>query len=149
MKYFLANLSIHIVITLIMIILVVVFYNRNKRGQTKHTITFFAPFIICIITVLYLVTYTAPRMLDITDVTSQNYYSYTGFVEEISPVNNYIVIDGTTYYINPLRDLPVEGSYVRVRYTTYSHYAIEVSFVEEVNVDDSVIEEMQTASVNE
>ena len=147
MKYFIANLSVHFVVTLLFIILVVIFANRNKRGQTKHSFTYFLPFLFSICTVVYLWFYTAPRLLDLTDVTSQNYYSYTGFVEEVSPVNNYIIVDGTTFYINPLRDLPETGSYVRVRYTTYSHYAIEVSFMEEVNVDDSVIEEMQTANV--
>ena len=148
MKYFIANLSVHLVVTLLLIILIVVFTNRNKRGSTKHTFTYFLPFILSAVAVVYMVIYTAPRLLDLTDVTNQNYYSYTGFVEEIAPLNNYIVIDGTTYYINPLRDLPIEGSYVRVRYTTYSKYAIEVSFMEEVNVDDSVIEEMQTANMD-
>lgn len=149
MKYFLANLSIHVGVILLLVIMLVLFANRNKRGQTKHALMYFMPFVISILTLLYIVKYTAPRFLDLADVISENYYSYTGFVEEISSLNNYIVIDGQTYYINPLRDLPEEGSYVRVRYTTYSHYAIEVSFMEELNVDESVMEEMQTANIEQ
>ena len=148
MKYFIANLSAHAVVTLILVALIVVFANRNKRGKTKHKITYFAPFIFCVLAALYLGFFTAPRLMDIMDVINEKYYSYTGYIEEISPVNNYIVIDGTTYYINPMRELPSEGDYVRVRYTPYCHYAIEVAGAESVNVDDSVIEEMQTANLN-
>lgn len=145
MKYFIANLFVHVLVILILVVLIVIFANRNKRGQTKHSLTYFMPFLLALIAGFYVIKYTAPRLLDIPDVVSQNYYSYTGSVEEVSSFNNYIVIDGNVYYINPLRDLPEEGAYVRVRYTTYSNYAIEVSSAEEVNVDDSVKEEMQTA----
>lgn len=143
--YFIANLLVHLFVILALVVLIVICANRNKRGQTKHSLTYFMPFLLAIIAGFYVVKYTAPRLLDIPDVMSQNYYSYTGFVDEVAPLNNYIVIDGNVYYINPLRDLPEPGAYVRVRYTTYSKYAIEVSGAEEVNVDNSVKEEMQTA----
>ena len=104
MKYYLANLGVHIAVNLILTLIVIVSSDRNKRGQTKHALTYFLPFVVSIVTVLYMINFTAPRLLDLTDVTGQNYYSYTGTLEEISSMNNYFIIDGEKYYINPLRD---------------------------------------------
>ncbi|MBO4243117.1 MAG: hypothetical protein IKT14_00545 [Clostridiales bacterium] len=145
MKYYLANLGVHIAVNLILTLIVIVSSDRNKRGQTKHALTYFLPFVVSIVTVLYMINFTAPRLLDLTDVTGQNYYSYTGTLEEISSMNNYFIIDGEKYYINPLRDIPEVGSLVKIRYTRYGKYVIEVTQSEEVNVSDSVNEEIQTA----
>lgn len=145
MKYFIANLSVQLLITLFLILLIVVFSNRNRRGQTSHGFIFFMPLFLSILTVLHLLYFTAPRLLDIASVRSQNYYSYTGVLEETSLMNNYLIVDGEQYYINPLRDLPPSGTTVKIRYTQYSHYAIEVAPAEMVNVTDSINEEMQTS----
>lgn len=145
MKYFLANLGVHIAINLILTLIVIRSSDRNRKGQTKHTLTYFLPFIMSIVTVLYMINFTAPRLLDLTDVTGQNYYSYTGTLEEISSMNNYFIIDGQKYYINPLRDIPEVGSLVKIRYTRYGKYVIEVTQSEEVNISDSINEEIQTA----
>lgn len=145
MKYYLANLGVHIAINLILTLIVIRSSDRNRKGQTKHTLTYFLPFIMSIVTVLYMINFTAPRLLDLTDVTGQNYYSYTGTLEEISSMNNYFIIDGQKYYINPLRDIPEVGSLVKIRYTRYGKYVIEVTRSEEVNISDSINEEIQTA----
>ncbi|GEM_PF-476905 len=145
MKYYLANLGVHIAINLILTLIVIRSSDRNRKGQTKHTLTYFLPFIMSIVTVLYMINFTAPRLLDLTDVTGQNYYSYTGTLEEISSMNNYFIIDGQKYYINPLRDIPEVGSLVKIRYTRYGKYVIEVTQSEEVNISDSINEEIQTA----
>ncbi|MBQ4271903.1 MAG: hypothetical protein II718_08760 [Clostridiales bacterium] len=145
MKYYLANLGVHIAINLILTLIVIRSSDRNRKGQTKHTLTYFMPFIMSIVTVLYMINFTAPRLLDLTDVTGQNYYSYTGTLEEISSMNNYFIIDGQKYYINPLRDIPEVGSLVKIRYTRYGKYVIEVTRSEEVNISDSINEEIQTA----
>lgn len=137
MKYFIANLSVHIIVVIALVVIIIIASNRNKRGETKHSLTYFLPLMLSILAVCYMFYFVGPRLLDITDVANDNYYLYTGYVEEISPVNNYIVVDGVTYYINPMRELPAEGSYVKVRCTSNSNYAIEVSDAEELVVDDA------------
>ncbi|HAW16069.1 MAG TPA: hypothetical protein DCW41_05125 [Clostridiales bacterium] len=135
MKYFLANLGLHLLVNFILTLIVIIGSNRNNRGQTKHSLTYFVPFMVSILTVLYMVKITGPRLLDLTDVAGQNYYSYTGTIEEKSAFKNYLIVDGEKYFINPLRDLPEEGSYVKIRYTRYSKYVIEVAPAEAVPID--------------
>ncbi len=145
MKYFLANLSIHIIVTIVILVFVIIFSNRNKRGLTKHAPLYFLPLVLSILAVLYAVRYTAPRLLDISAVSSENFYSYTGELESVSPFNNSLVVDGETYYINPLRDIPEDGTTVKIRYSRYGRYAVEVIPAEEVSISDSLTEEMQTS----
>ena len=148
MKYYLANLGVHLLVTVILILILVITTNRNKRGECKRGIWYFLPLVISAVTVFYLLSYTAPRLLDLSYIIDSNYYSYTGKIEEISQFGNSVVIDGTTYYINPLRELPAPGTSVRIRYSRYSHYAIDVAPYEELNVPDTINEELQTTVVN-
>ena len=145
MKYYIANLAVHLAVTLIFIILLIVFSNRNKKRKTKYPVSYFIPTVLAIVIVAYVYGITGPRLLDLSDVASQDYYSYTGELESVSPLNNTMVIDGVTYYINPLRDIPEEGANVKVRYSRYGRYAVEVVVTEELNVADSLNEEMQTS----
>lgn len=145
MKYYLANLSVHLVVTIVLLAFVIIFSNRNKRGLTRHAPMYFLPLVLSALAVLYAMHYTAPRMLDISAVASENFYSYTGKLESVSLFNNSLVVDGETYYINPLRDIPEEGTNVKIRYSRYGRYAVEVVPAEEVNVADSINEEMQTS----
>ena len=130
MKYFLANLGIHTLILVMLIVVLVITFNRNKHHKVKHSLTYFLPVVISAIIVWDLVKFTAPRYMDLSSIISQNYYSYTGVIDEIGYFNNYIVIDGVTYYINPLREIPKPGTQVKVKYSSNSHYAIEVAVVE-------------------
>ena len=130
MKYFLANLGIHTLFLILLIIILVVTFNRNKKHKVKHTLTYFIPVIVSVLIILDLVKLTAPRYLDLSSIISQNYYSYTGVIDEIGRFNNYVVIDGVTYYINPLRELPQPGTQVKVKYSSHSNYAIEIAAVE-------------------
>jgi hypothetical protein len=145
MKYFIANLSVHTIVALIFIVLCVIFANRNKSGKTKHPIAYFLPIVFCALAVVYTVFYTGPRLLDIAAVKSDNYFSYTGTLEDVSVFNNSLVVDGERYYINPLRNIPEEGANVKVRYTKYGHYVVEVVVAEEMDVDGSINEEKQTS----
>ena len=146
MKYFIANLVAHSLVVLFLVLLMVLFTNRNHRKKTRHSLAFFLPLLLSGAIIYDMVFLTAPRFLDLSAVINQNYYSYTGTVEKIGYFNNYIVIDGKTYYINPLRDLPSEGTYVRVRYSGHSLYAIEVAPIEPTDVTDSVNEDVQTTA---
>lgn len=145
MKYFLANLAVHLAVTLVFVILSVVFSNRNKRGKTKNPFAYFLPVIFCAIAVVYTFFYTAPRLLDFAAVKSDNYYSYTGTLENVSGLNNSLTVDGHKYYINPLRSIPEEGSNVKVRYTKYGHYVVEIVIAEEMDVEGSIDEENSTS----
>lgn len=145
MKYYIANLSVHVLIVLALTVIIIIFSNRNKRRETKHVLSYFVPTLLAIGVAFYMYFITAPRLLDMSDVATQNYYSYTGQIEEISLLNNSFIIDGTRYYINPLRDLPREGSKVRIRYTRFSNYVISVEPVDEVDVTGAINEELETA----
>jgi len=145
MKYFIANLAVHAIVSLVFIILSVFFSNRNRKGKTKHPVAYFLPLVFCAVAVVYTVFFTGPRLLDIAAVKSDNYYSYTGTLEDVSVFNNALVVDGERYYINPLRDVPEEGANVKVRYTRYGHYVVEVVVAEEMDVDSSINEEKQTS----
>mgnify|MGYP006916321000 CR=1 FL=1 len=145
MKYYIANLAVHIVLVLILLIVVVITSNRNRKRKTKHTLSYFIPTIFAVIFAVFVIKIMAPRLLDLSDVATQNYYSYTGVIEDISPLNNNITVDGVKYYINPLRDLPEEGTNVRIRYTRHSNYVISVEPVEMLDVNGAISEEMETA----
>lgn len=149
MKYYIANLAAHTLVVAFLVLLMIIFTNRNRKHKTKHSLTFFMPLLIAGVIIYDMLFLTAPRFLDLSAVVNQNYYSYTGTVEKIGYLNNYIVIDGKTYYINPLRDLPSPGTSVRVKYSRHGHYAIEVAPIETLNVTDSLNEEMQTTVTSE
>ena len=145
MKYYIANLAVHVVVTLIMIVFVIVFSNRNRKRKTRYVATYFLPTALAVVTAFYMFYITGPRLLDLSDVATQNYYSYTGVIEERSLLNNTLVIDGDTYYINPLRELPPEGSKVRIRFTRFCNYVISVESVETLDISGAIDEEMETA----
>lgn len=145
MKYYIANLAVHVVVTLIMIVSVIVFSNRNRKRKTRYVATYFLPTALAVVTAFYMFYITGPRLLDLSDVATQNYYSYTGVIEERALLNNTLVIDGDTYYINPLRELPPEGSKVRIRFTRFCNYVISVESVETLDISGAIDEEMETA----
>ena len=145
MRYYIVNLAVHVIISIAMIVTTVIFSNRNRKRKTRHVLTFFLPTVMAVVTVFYVFTITWPRLLDLSDVSTQNYYSYTGEVESVSSFNNTMTIDGELYYINPMRELPEVGSKVRIRYTRYSKYVISVEPIDEVDVSGVINEELETA----
>lgn len=147
MKYFIANLLIHLFITIVLFIVTVVSTNRNRKRETRHVLTYFLPVLASILMCFYVYRITGPRLLDLTDVVSQNYYSYTGVIEEVSSTNNCLTVDGVRYYINPLRNIPEVGQTVRIKYTRYSKYSISVEVVDEVDISESINEELETLVV--
>ncbi|MCQ2515626.1 MAG: hypothetical protein MJ094_02025 [Saccharofermentans sp.] len=147
MKYYIVNLIAHLIVTVILFIVIVVGTNRNKKRETKHVLTYFLPLIASALMAFYLITITGPRLLDLTDVVRQNYYSYTGVIDEVSPANNYLVVDGVRYYINPLRYIPEVGQTVRIKYTQYSKYSVSVEVMDEIDITESINEELETAVV--
>ena len=145
MKYYIANLGAQFFIVLVLLILIVIFSNRNRKRKTRSPVFYFIPTGIALIIALFVFNIMAPRLLDLSDVATQNYYSYTGVIEEVAPLNNYLTVDGTKYYINPLRELPEVGTNVRIRYTRHSNYVISVEPVDALDVGGAISEEMETA----
>ena len=121
----------HLVITGIFVLLTCVAAGRNKNKKTNHVIFYFFPIIFALASVLYIVFYTAPRLMDINSLINSNYYYNSGTVEKIGFMKNYFVIDGEHYYLNPLHNKLVEGDNVRVKYTPYSSFTVEVMKIEE------------------
>ncbi len=147
MKYYIANLAVHLAVTIIFIILLIVFSNRNKKRKTKYPVSYFIPTVLAIVIVAYVYGITGPRLLDLSDVASQDYYSYTGEIDEISVFNNTLTVDGQEYYINPLRELPGVGEKVRIRYTRFSRYVISVEVVNELDVSGAIAEDSEINDV--
>lgn len=147
MKYYIANLAVHLAVTIIFIILLIVFSNRNKKRKTKYPVSYFIPTVLAILIVAYVYGITGPRLLDLSDVASQDYYSYTGEIDEISVFNNTLTVDGQEYYINPLRELPEVGEKVRIRYTRFSRYVISVEVVNELDVSGAIAEDSEINDV--
>lgn len=137
MRYFFANLLAHFLLLVILISLVVLFTNRNIRRKTIHGIMFLLPVFLSIVTVFDVFVFTGPRLLDINDVLNKSYQSYTGELESVSYFNNIIVVDGTTYYVNPLHVMPSPGEQVRVKYTRYGKFAVQIEIVQTVEVSSS------------
>lgn len=147
MKYYIVNLAVHLAVTIIFIILLIVFSNRNKKRKTKYPVSYFIPTVLAIVIVAYVYGITGPRLLDLSDVASQDYYSYTGEIDEISLFNNTLTVDGQEYYINPLRELPGVGEKVRIRYTRFSRYVISVEVVDELDVSGAIAEDSEINDV--
>ena len=125
MRYFIANLAFHLVLTVIIIVFLCIFAGRNRKKKTKHVISYFFPILFAIAAIVDIVLFTAPRMMDINCMISSNYYYNTGTVSKIGFLKNYFVIDGEYYYANPLRNTLNEGDTVRVKHTQYSLYTVE------------------------
>ena len=145
MKYYIANLAVHVLLVLMLTVVIIIFSNKNKKRLTRHVFSYFVPTILAVAVAFYVYFITGPRLLDLSDVATQNYYSYTGQIDEIALFNNSFTIDGVRYYINPMRELPHEGSKVRIRYTRFSNYVISVEAVDEVDVTGAINEELETA----
>ncbi len=131
MRYFIVNLAMHLLITGIFIMLTCIAAGRNRRKKTKHAIAYFFPIVFALAAILYIVHFTAPRLMDINSMINSNYYYNTGTVEKIGFVKNYFVIDGQHYFLNPLHNSLQEGDTVRVKHTPYSSFTVEIKTVEE------------------
>lgn len=137
MRYFVANLLMHIAITAFFVILTCIFAGRNRRHKTKHVVTYFFPIMFALIAVVDIIVYTAPRMLDINNVVNNNYFYNTGTVEKIGFLKNYYVINGEYYFLNPLRNTLNEGDTIRVKHTQYSSYTVEWTVISDISQSET------------
>ena len=135
MRYYIANLAFHMVMTILFVTLTCVFASRNRKQKTKHVFTYFFPILFAIVAVVDIALYTAPRLMDINGLINNNYYYNTGTIESIGFLKNYYVIDGHFYYLNPLRNTLVEGDTIRVKHTQFSSYTVEWTVITEAGSD--------------
>ena len=128
MNYFIANISCHALVCILLIVLMVIITNRTFKRKTKHVLTYFMPVVLLILIGFDITHYLAPRMLDLNNVLSNITYTQTGRIEEISQFNNYFVVNGEKYFINPMRGEFEIGALVRVKYTPQSNYAMSLYY---------------------
>ena len=126
MRYFLLNLALHLLITLLLLVLVCITVQRNRGRKTKHVVSYFFPVAFTFLFLAWNIVFTIPRLRDISGVLNDNYYTQTGEVEKISAFKDWFVIDGVTYYMNPKRNDLEEGDVIRIRHTRYSRYTIQI-----------------------
>ena len=137
-------MALHLVITGILVMLTCIAAGRNRRKKTKHAVLYFFPIVFALAAIIYIVHYTAPRLMDINSMINGNYYYDTGTVEKIGFVKNYFVIDGQHYFLNPLHNSLQEGDTVRVKHTPYSLFTVDISTVEDTATADPVSQTKET-----
>jgi len=133
--YFFTNLAIHAFICVALIVVMIIFTDRNFKRKTKHVVTYFIPVVMLILIGVDVTRYLAPRLLDVSNVIGNVTYIHTGKIESVSQFNNYFIVDGETYFINPLNNNLQQGETVRVTYTPSSNYAMSVTSNVEVKDD--------------
>lgn len=133
MKYFCVNLACHVLVFVLLVGLMCFFLWRNRRRKTKHGFVYLTPLLLSILAVADMVLFTAPRLLDIRNITSDSYQFTTGKIESVGRLNNTITIDGQRFYINPLAELPPIGTEIRIKHTDNAKYVWEMSEVSQVS----------------
>ena len=127
----------HLLITGIFVMLTCIAAGRNRRKKTKYAIAYFFPIVFALAAILYIVHFTAPRLMDINSMINSNYYYNTGTVEKIGFIKNYFVVDGTYYYVNPLHNNLNEGDRVRVKHTQYSGFTVDWTLVTDTEQEEN------------
>ena len=131
MRYFFVNMAVHVLITCVFVMLTCIAAGRNRRKKTKYIVSYFLPIVLSLAAITHIVLYTAPRLMDINSMINSNYYYTSGTVEKIGFMKNYFVINGNSYFLNPLRNSLVEGDNIRVKHTQFSSFTVEITKIEE------------------
>ena len=140
MNYFIANLAAHIALVAVFAVLACICANRNRKNKTKHVVTYFFPVLFAAVAIALGCRYAGPRLFDIDSVLNEKYFSHSGVVTDVSPLKNYFEIDGEHYYMNPLRNKIEEGDEVRIRFTPYAKYVVDVT-----DLGEEAAEELEEA----
>ena len=130
MSYFWFNLGGHLLISLILLIVLLWAYRNTQQNRWKKGFLFVLPAVIAVILLIQLSLFSIPRLLDTTTVLRSSYRMHSGKIESINNFKNHVVIDGTTYYVNPFSFELNVGDEVTVKYTPYAHYAYSLELAE-------------------
>jgi predicted PurR-regulated permease PerM len=125
MNYFFANLGAHVVMMSLLIFVCCIFADKVRRRKSNRIIKYFLPVLLTVIIVIYGIFIVVPRMLDIRVVINNNYSTLQGTVESVSPLKNYITINGVNYYKNPSKSCPEPGDKITIRYAEASSFMPE------------------------
>jgi len=130
MKYFFCNLSVHLIVAVVLLAFLCAFSNKVMKKKADKIYKYFMPVILAIVLTVYCYFIVVPRFFDIRNVVNDNYQTATGVVESVSPLKNFVKIDGVYYYKNPIHYTPAVGETVDVRYSGYANLAIEIDSVQ-------------------
>ncbi|MBR5975168.1 MAG: hypothetical protein IK020_08305 [Clostridiales bacterium] len=130
MSYFWANLGAHLLVSLIILLILLWAVKNTQQNRWKKGFLFLTPVVLMVILFVQMAIFSIPRVLDTTTVLRSTYHIRTGQIDKIGALGTTIVIDGTTYYVNPFSfDMEV-GDEVTVKYTPYAHYAYSLEIYE-------------------
>ena len=130
MSYFWANLGAHLLVSLILLLILLWSVKTTQHHRWKKGFLFLTPVVLMIILLVQMALCTIPRILDSTTVLRSTYHIKTGEIESVGSLGNTIVVDGTTYYVNPFSFEMETGDEVTVKYTPYAHYAYSLELYE-------------------
>ena len=133
MSYFWANLAGHLLITPILLIVFLWAVKNTRQNRWKHGYLIFLQVALLIVLLVQMGLCSIPRLLDTTTVLRSSYRMSSGKIESVSQFKDRIVIDGTSYYINPFSFELKVGDEVTVKYTPYAHYAYSLELEEDDN----------------
>lgn len=137
MSYFWANLAGHLLISLILLIIFLWTVKNTQHNRWKHGYLIFAQVVLVIILLVQMALCSIPRLLDTTTVLRSSYRMSSGTIESVSSFKDRVVIDGTSYYINPFSFELKVGDEVTVKYTPYAHYAYSLELEEDDSFENS------------
>ena len=131
MSYFWFNLGGHLFISLILLIVFLWSFKNTQQNRWKKGFLYVLPTVLAVILLIQLALFSIPRILDTSTVLRSTYRMHSGKIESVSSLKDHVVVDGTTYYVNPFSFDLNEGDEVTVKYTPYAHYAYSMELQED------------------
>ena len=123
MSYFWANLGAHLLVSFLLLLILLWAVKNTQHNRWKKGFLFLLPVVLTIVLLVQMALCSIPRVLDTTTILRSTFRMKSGTIESIGSLGNTVVIDGTTFYVNPFSfDMEV-GDEVMVKYTPYAHYA--------------------------
>lgn len=124
--YYFINLSLHFLISLTLMLILLHYVKKNQLRKNKRGISFLLPSLLAVIFLVQVMTFTVPRILDSVNIVKADYRTVTGQVESVRFLNHALVIDGKTYYYNPLIYKPKVGDELKISFTPKAGYIADL-----------------------
>lgn len=133
MVYFFINLMLHGAVSLALLLVFLRSLRINYERKNKKGLSYLLPFVLTVILLAQVISFTIPRLLDSVYVIKGSYQTVSGEVESIGFLNNTMRIDGKNYFYNPLSSTnkPLEGDYLEISYARYSGFVLDMKRVPE------------------
>lgn len=124
--YYFINLSLHFLISLTLMLIFLHFAKKNQLRKNKRGISFLLPSLFAVIFLVQVMTFTVPRILDSVNIVKADYRTVTGQVESVRFLNHALVINGKTFYYNPLIYKPKVDDELKISYTPRAGYIADL-----------------------